>query len=300
MKENLAILCCITGDFGFALANLLMGLQRHSPDLADRIMVYHDGMVEADEKLLAAMGPVEFRYYEPPVPLPEGQVPPISFARLEGFKLLKDFANVLCLDVDLLIRGDISGILDFRESGIALRTEPAALSSQFGPGIHELKEAEGVDMSPNFYNTGVMLLSDRLEQPDQMADWIYALVSRAPDDLWNYFDQSALNLMLPVFNVKVSPLPARFHNMICRDDRSFYDLSKDSLIVHTITRYKFWNFWRFPEWDRRYQDWLQMGGSSHPAVEKHFVSYVVCRLADFWKRLKKRSRPYRHPWRNRA
>lgn len=293
VKKNLAVIFGVTGNCAFALANVLIGLKRYSPDLADTIIVYHDALSECDQRVLHSIFPCEFRVYEPDEPLPVFRHSQMAYARLEGFKLLGEYRNVLWLDVDILIQRDISDILQYRTSGMAMRAEPNLTADLF----FDIPQGDArfleYDLTRKYFNSGVLLLSDRLRAPLEMCKWLYSFIYRYPE-LQKYSDQGAINLVAQEFDVEIVSLPAAYNNLICKDVRTDYQLLKNAAIVHSITSDKFWNFWRFPEWDSNYKQWLLWGGSAHGSSRMGFWEYHFGRLKIRYKFYKKSSRKYRY------
>lgn len=53
MKKDKAIVLGATRNLAFAVGTFLIGLQKHSPDLADNVIIYHDGFSEHDKEVIA-------------------------------------------------------------------------------------------------------------------------------------------------------------------------------------------------------------------------------------------------------
>jgi lipopolysaccharide biosynthesis glycosyltransferase len=295
MKKNLAILFGITADYSFALANVLAGLREHSPGLADDIIVYHDGLSGEEQARLNAILPCRFLVYEPPVELPEHHLTNFSFSRFEAFGLLNEYRHVLWLDVDILIRGDVSGILQYDGSGVAACFEPQALGSLFPKPLGHVAELSGCGFSKPYFNTGVLLLSDVLEKPEQMREWLYMLSSRFPETCLQCADMGVINLMVQVFGLDVVPLPDAFNNMIFNHWNPFYQRRRDARLIHAITADKFWNYWCFREWDARYRQWIAMGGLPSLEYRHPFRRPWMKRVVRTLRFYRKKTSRYRHP-----
>jgi len=261
MKKNLAILFGITADYSFALANVLTGLKKHSPGLADDIIVYHDGLAGEEQARLNAVLPCRFMVYEPPGELPDHHLSNLTFSRFEGFRLLGEYRHVLWLDVDILIRGDISDILTHGGSGMACCYEPGPLARLFPDLSAPPDDIRRCDLEKSYFNSGVMLLSDVLERPETMRDWLYRAVTEYPKICAKTADQGVINLMVQVFGIQITALPEPFNCMICNDWHPAYRMKRDAKIIHSITEDKFWNYWRSTVWDQNYRQWLDAGGT---------------------------------------
>jgi len=106
-KKNIAITFGITGNYAFALGNVLIGLKKHSPNLNADIIVFEQGVSEKDKILLNSIIPCNFIQYKFPDDIfltndTLKRFSELTFSRFECFKLLGQYKNVLWLDVEVL------------------------------------------------------------------------------------------------------------------------------------------------------------------------------------------------------
>ena len=124
-KKELAIVLGATGNMAFALGNALIGLKKHNPNLIADIIVFEQNISKKDKNILNSIVPIKFINYEFPVKgvLKKDTLKKFSeltFSRLECFKLLDEYKNVLWLDIDILIQQDIQQLLNEKSTGISL------------------------------------------------------------------------------------------------------------------------------------------------------------------------------------
>ena len=120
-KKNIAITFGITGNYAFALGNVLIGLKKHSPNLNADIIVFEQGVSEKDKILLNSIIPCNFIQYKFPDDIfltndTLKRFSELTFSRFECFKLLGQYKNVLWLDVDILIQKDVTELLNEKEN----------------------------------------------------------------------------------------------------------------------------------------------------------------------------------------
>lgn len=120
-----AIFIAISDNYSFAAANLLMGLNRHSPELMKKcdFIIYHNGISEKNRSLLTHLHDnILFK----DMVFPESwelllnhdktlMWGPYVICKLFGFSLIEYYDKVLFLDADMLIRGDISDLFEIEE-----------------------------------------------------------------------------------------------------------------------------------------------------------------------------------------
>ncbi len=146
MKKDTAIVLTATSDLAFSIANVIIGLHRHSPALASDVIIYHDGFSKTDMALLKKLGQnirfkkYTFEIFQKKTSLTEKECDEwnslkkyshISFARYEIFDLLKEYHTVIYLDADILIQDDISSLKHYGPLACLMDVEPAF--HQFAP-----------------------------------------------------------------------------------------------------------------------------------------------------------------------
>lgn len=265
-KKELAIVFGITSNLTFALANVILGLKKHSPELADEIIVFHDDISEKDQDLIKSIFLSRFIKYEFPVkdtskfdPYFYQQFSSMAYSRFECFKLLNEFKKVLWLDVDILIQKDISGLLEYENDGMGI-LEGYRVKDNFKEPV------EGFDMEKEGFWTGTILFTDKIKDYDKITDWCYEKLIEYSDKLY-LPDQAIFNIALEKFNIN----PAVFDNdFYCAHPIS--KTYKTAAIVHAFRPKKFWDCWNFKEWDENDKIWQQMGGT--PYKGKKFPAYI--------------------------
>lgn len=256
MKKNFAIVFGATGNMAFALANVLIGLKKHSPSLNADIIVFEQGISENDKNLIDSIYPCNFYKYIFPSNNPEFSVDclnrftHLSFSRYECFRLLDKYKNILWLDIDILIKKDISEILDYNESGIALVLDGSPVKVNF------TQEIPNYELERKMCNAGIMFINDKLENNNKIADWCYKKTMELAPYL-TFADQGIINIMLQEFNLDVQRLSLKYN---CHPG---FKTASNACILHTFCPEKFWNYYNNQEWNENYNKWIKMGGSPY-------------------------------------
>lgn len=263
MTKDTAIILGATGNIAFTLGVVLLGLKKHNQKLLQRadIFVYWQNFDEGDLKVLSSILPITLIPYK--LPKMDGFHPDavknygeMTFVRYECFKYLKTYSHCLWLDSDILIKGDISGMLDV-PSGIGFRREyyDERINVNFTRPIN------GFDMNAPHYNAGIMSISRALpfavDEMESLSAWCYKKTAELAASLW-YPDQGVLLLMCQHFNFKITPLEEKFN---CEARCSPAAINK-AVIVHAVGHRKFWKYYYFKEWFNFYKEWLSLGGAA--------------------------------------
>lgn len=255
-KKNCAIVLATTGNMAFALANVISGIMKHSPHLADDIIVYEKYLSANDKKVIKKICPVKFIKYDFELISEQNQsnidvFSSVAFARYECFDLLDKYKNVIWLDIDILIKNDISEILDYaKKTGISIfgGYDPSAANnfSQIVDGYNMYDACA--------CNSGVFVINDSLPNYNEMKKWCY----KTTEELKNYLltaDQGIIGLMIAHFNLEIVVLPF-FYNCY-----PIYDGFEDAIILHPYGPEKFWNFYDEEDWNENYDKWIELGGT---------------------------------------
>ncbi len=257
-KNKLAFVLGSTGNMAFAVANVLMGVVKNYNKSNFDVIIYCDeNFAGEDKRLLNTIHKCEFIKYD----FFEGNTEKfdqnilnrftsLAFSRYECFNLLEKYEKVVWLDIDLLIKGEINGLIESCKTGIALYCKDGILGNEFS------KPVENYDMARESFNSGVIVLSENLKNPDEISKWCYEKTIEYAEYL-KCPDQAIINLAIQEFNLNVTVLADEYN---CHPD---YPDSDKAKILHPFCMEKFWNFYNYKEWNDNYKKWLKMGGSAY-------------------------------------
>ena len=268
-KRPLAILLGVTGNLAFGAGCVLQAVKRHSPDLAYDAFIYNDGGITPNdaallEKLGARLAP--FRS-----PLEDGAgnsfistYSAMAFARFESLKLLRRYSQVLYLDIDIAVQGDIRPLLAYGPFGVTLE-DNSFVAQKVLPkaGNNVSRPIPGLIADAPNINSGVFVVSDALPDPEGLYE-SYRKWLRLYADSLIMWDQALLNLMAHRLAAKdkdlVRHVPAEKYNT-----HPYSPNAASAVLLHAFGENKFWNddLMRLfaPEWARDYAAWLEKGGA---------------------------------------
>ena len=263
-KKNLAVVLAADDKFAPALGAALLSLKKNSPKLfalAD-FFVYTQDMSPQTRETLQKICPINFKDFVLPFSSADiktiAQYTELTLARYECFYMLADYQNVLWLDIDILVTGEIEGILDYGTAGIALANDLNFFAFNF------LKSPGGeYNLSRKNFNAGVLLLMDALKNYKEIGNWCYEHTLKwAP--ILRFPDQAVINAALQRFNLQPGVLPADFNAHPFSAPLPCYKAK----LLHAMGKHKFWTDCPLPAWYQFYTQWQSMGGRMLPA-QKH-------------------------------
>ena len=261
-KKKCAFVFGITDNYTFALANTLIGLKKHSKVFWDDIIVYHENVSPENQDLANKIIACHFVKFENDAwcqqmlaSMQENRYSIATFYRYECFNLLDTYEKVIWSDVDVLVQGDLSGLLAYGDkSGYA-----CSISHEFTPVESNFSyPIDGYNMFIPIRNAGLLVLSDKLADYGTMTDWClkksleYVNILRMPD-------QGILNLLLQDFKIDFEEIDIfKYH---CFPDWD-PDITSEALLLHAYSERKFWNnkilTERYPEWHENNIEYLHL------------------------------------------
>lgn len=247
-KKYLAIVLGVTNDWAFAAGTVLLGLQKYKLRHDYNIIIYHQGLTKKNKQLLNQIHPCCFVDYH--INLIDSKkfsrVSELTFSRYECFGLLSKYKKVLWLDADILIKGDISDLIDKHNQGLAMfKHEGIPIKVSFSLPV------SGFDMEKDCFNAGVFLVNDNIENGDLLKEWCYKKTNQWSEKINS--DQAIINLLLQEFDLPVLELDKKFN---CPPDQE----STKTLIVHLWGNKKFWHGFTHSIWNQYFSQWKSLGG----------------------------------------
>jgi lipopolysaccharide biosynthesis glycosyltransferase len=278
VKQNTtAIVLGITGDWAFAAATVLFGLKQHFHNQSYDIIIFHDNMATHDQESLNKIHECHFIQYAIKLINPDkfNRVTKMAFSRFECFGLLEKYENVIWIDSDVLIVGNLDKLVSQNQTGFSMyRHENIPINVSFSSNV------DGYNMNADCYNDGIFIINRSLKHPLQLKKWCYEKTEKFFKHINS--DQAIINLLLQEFDIEVTSLDLKYN---CHPENNF----QNPLIFHPWGPGKFWNkFWN-PIWDSYYQQWLELKGTPCPEYAKFKRQNLGLRSA-----LKKIKQYFRH------
>ena len=269
-KKELAIVLGAPGNMSFALANVLSGIKKHITKSKYDIFVYYKDISDKEKQILNSIIPSNFIEYNfPLIEISKHSVNRYSllaYSRYECFDYLDEYQKVLWLDIDVLIQKNLDNFINFDDAQMSLWQSPVRT------GFNFTKPVDGFDMEVKYYNTGIILFSDKIPDYKIMKDWCYKQTEKLGQTLV-CAEQGIINLLIQAFKININNLDEKYN---CHPGKQFV---KNAVIVHPYAEEKFWNYYyNFEEWNNNYKYWLKLGGTSYKGKKANFFDKVLIKF----------------------
>ncbi|MDO4920371.1 MAG: glycosyltransferase [Phascolarctobacterium sp.] len=273
-KLNHCVAFGITSNLTFAVANVIIGIEKYSPGLVDKYIIFFDEKDPIAEEemqvILKISSKAEFRELNMEnVHIPEDglkRFSALNYAKNQVFRLLNEFHKVLWLDADIVIQDDISEIFKYT---------PMAWRKTVVPFNKKISCWEGNLIGEEYTapNGGVIFVSDELEDYDSLYDKscdvmekLFRTVSMVA------LDELTFGVLNFQYNLGAKELPAKYNSGCGWKD------SQHACLVHSIGTDKFWNdalrHIMFPQWEQFNSIYLAAGGTNSPQKKLKREGYL--------------------------
>lgn len=269
MKKNNAICFIVNHKYKFALSAMIVNLQKTNPNLYDEIVIYHDDLTDEDCRLFTQLeAKIRFIKYDykswekehKPVTTPLAKqflsrYSHLAWSKYKIFELLKDYKHVLYLDLDMIIRGDISEL--FKYEGVAWRNGDS-FHKKFGSKLklHDFTETENISEDTSTPNGGLVYVSDVIDWQKALQDGNHFLIK-----FMDYYEAGVDELVLAwVVNqnkIKLTHLDAYTYNTFPQMYK------KHTKVIHFMGGDKPWNSELM---QTVYPEWMQYFDEAHEKV----------------------------------
>ncbi|MBR1775862.1 hypothetical protein IJ750_02145 [bacterium] len=274
-KKNALLLMAVTGNYLFSAANVLLGIKKYSPNMFDHIVIYTDKQAkECDKQAISKIFDVEFKIYDFQLDSQKDRLRLIyysnmTYARFEAFTYLNEYKKVFWLDSDLLITGDISGLLNYGDKcGLSMSLDLYPYPKGHSIRAFFVNPVPDYDMSATAYATGIIIFSDKLPNPLELREYLYKQTNKYSSYL-KYAEQGILHMMAQDYNIEIEEFPKTIYHEFVGDNY------KDAKITHLLGTSKPWQqyeFGAFDEWYENHIEWINLGGSECEIFENLLCS----------------------------
>lgn len=259
-----------------ALANMIIGIERHSPNTVDQYVILHEVNEVFNENDVMALTklsnkirfyPVDFKgiYTLPKLRIlsSSSQYVRIIFAKFFIFDLLKDYKHVLWLDTDMLVLKDISNL--FKIEGAGWRPVRANLVPRCNFIKNYVKaHNDAFDTNSDIFpppSGGLIYVSDTINNYANLTEKCFHILRDcyvSADKITMALDELIIGIINYTDNIEAQYIDNKY-NFIPGGAKE-----TEAVIIHSCGKKKFWNspsqYSSYKEWGENNNYWLSLGG----------------------------------------
>lgn len=260
-----------------AMGVLALNLKNVAPDLADELIIFHDGIGKKEQQIIKNIYPACFCRYNFPIPFHVKRknrslryFSPMVFCKYECFRLLEQYDRVIWTDYDVLILKDLEELLD-EKYGLQIVGEGGPLKKMFLPNICEIDMRE-YDLEEITVSTPLFVMTREIGDYIKFYNWC----NMATLKYAQYIDlpeQCIISMLIQKFNIQYSKLSKRKYALHPNE----YD--GQASILHAYGRPKFWEGLYDVQWNSYYREWCRLGGSYYKEPLKEKIIKLISRLS---------------------
>lgn len=280
MKNKYAIVYACDKNFLFTFCTSLLSIKKYSPDTLNHtdIILYYNGLNSDDLSLISKICPVTCIEYVFPLTINQldenfKKYTQLAYARYEIFSMLNTYEKVLYIDVDTMITNDLAYIFSnyCNENGLAFSIDEQKGLNKVAKNFKQPLQEYNMDKLG--LNSGVILFSNKIKNPEAVKDWCYKQTVAMLDNLICP-DQGILNIMLQHFNISYDELPD-ICNCLPGNKRYLNKGDKSVIIYHCAGGgVRFWRYSYDNRWEELYNEYLSLGGSEYINNDKPWRKFI--------------------------
>lgn len=240
-----------------AMAVLALNVRDKTPGLADKMVVFHDGVSEAIQKKFQKIMPTRFIRYQCPIPkwkLWQNKIvryfSPMVFCKYECFRLLEEYDKVLWSDYDVVIKDDISELLNGSHPCSFVSDNKSSLRKMLYPKINE-KKYDMFNLEGDAICTPLFLIDQRLRDYRKYVSHCYEWTEKYIRDIY-LPEQCIFTMIVQKFELRYDEIDKDVYVVHPEDDK------EGVKILHAYGQPKFWNGLDNSLWNAYYEQWTQI------------------------------------------
>lgn len=251
-----------------AMGTLAINIKDVVPDLADELIIFHDGIKKKEQQIIQSIFPTRFYQYSFSIDFISMRknrslryFSPMIFCKYECFRLLEQYERIIWTDYDVVILKDLQELTESK-SGFQIVEDRAALKRMFLPNIDEIDLSE-YDLERKGVCTPLFVVTREIGDYQKIYKWCVDATTKYAAYI-DLPEQCIISMMLQKLSLPYVGLSDKLYAV----HPQYYD--GEASIIHAYGRPKFWEGLYNEQWEGYYQRWLEMGGSKYrqPLKEK--------------------------------
>lgn len=270
MKKSTAIVLGGTSNMAFAIGTFLINLKKCSPNLADDIYIYHDGIPKKDQTIMKKILSVKFFNFKLKFKVEyadewtKNRFTDLVFYKYSCLKLLNQYKTVIATDYDVVILSDISEITiptDKITQCKTIKTKAQFISSK-GNYVANFLSDVTKESSFNYkldypMGGGLIVFYDTIKNNNEIYDYCMKKTKQYSRYLL-LPEQAIFSIMLQDFSMIREEIDRSIYVVHPNEYKNY----PNAKILHAYGDDKFWDRLQNDTWDKNYKEWIDMGGSS--------------------------------------
>lgn len=294
-----AICLGLTHDFEFAAGVVILNFaQIHGINDFDFI-IFSDKNLPRLKKILSSQEiEVKVIKYRPPISWIElyasrsiRYFSPMVLSKFESFSLLENYACVLWLDYDLVIRKPLTELLGDDSFDFAYQESAGSVTD----GFH--RPPDYLNGQQRGMSAHLFVLRNTFPNHKTARDRLYQIFSTDPDNFY-FPEQAAIDILISERDFVGRKLDVSKYNRLPEDVRASEDVS----VVHSWGPEKLWGSKSVPDWDRMFSNWVGLGGKGFSRTKtwgnrqvrriKFIIARVLRLFRDLWENSQRKCRAH--------
>lgn len=244
-----------------AMAVLALNIADKCPNIADELVIFHDGVPVDEQRKVQKIFPTRFIEYTSPFRCDEANFSYnitkyfslMVFCKYECFRLLEEYSTIIWTDYDVLIEKDISELIQMKNACSKFITDEYLVKkfdmSLFYKHTDLLKT---VDVLGTGICTGLFVLFDTFPKYKQFYEDCIAITEELGASL-SLPEEAVISILLKKYNIVYDDIDTKIY---VRQPKDLLQDKTEYKILHAAGQPKFWNGLYNEKWNNYYCEWV--------------------------------------------
>lgn len=253
-----------------AMAVFVLNIKHTNSHLFNKVIIFHDGIRNKDQKKIQAIMDTEFVKYKCPCQVKNDIIinyfSPMLFCKYECLRLLKEYDEVVWSDYDVLIKRKLDEVCSFEKNAINIVVDGKTARDMLYEHITN-PEIYKYDLEREGLCTPLFGISRNIKDYMEMYHWCYRKTEELDEDIM-LAEQAIFSLMIQEFSKNYTALEASKY--ACHPSNA----KGTETVLHSYGQPKFWNGLYNEEWQKLYAEWRAMGGCPYHDIPKKIKAKI--------------------------
>lgn len=241
-----------------AMAVLALNIKKISPNIADEMVIFHDGISKKMQRKMNRIMPIRFIKYKCPISwirLMSNRTiryfSPMVFCKYECFHLLNEYDTVIWTDYDILIKKDISELRTIHSNCAVIVNDEVPLHDMFYKTIDNA-DTSGFNLEEDSICMPLFVLKKQIGDYEKYYKWCYSMTKKYISHLY-LPEQCIFTMLIQHFSIEYKRIQEKTYCVHPKED------TNQAKILHAYGPLKFWNGLYNRDWEQYKNEWSGIG-----------------------------------------
>lgn len=267
-----------------AMAVLALNIADKCPDIADELVIFHDGVSKEEQKKVNGIFPTRFIEYKSPFSgntdfeeTVKNYFSLMVFCKYECWNLLDEYKTVVWTDYDIVFIKNISEIA-IKNNNYCSFIKDHILIKKFNYSLFWEYEDQAKKL-PLFSNGICACLFVLHDDFPNYLDFYKSCLEKTKNYCKALYlpEEAVISILFHEKNIKYNELQSKIYALQPQNDK----IDDSTKGIHSCGQPKFWNGLNNEQWNLYYNKWISEYNGQAFEINKHKINVILKKLIKF-------------------